>query len=77
MHKMTLIGAYGRTYATRTDAARDWALGKDFKIEGGPYCSIRDFDTMTEYGMPIEIRIANGKPLALFAGRRDTLAGII
>jgi hypothetical protein len=36
-----LIGAYGRK-ATLAD----WLAGKDFKIQGGPYCSIRDIAQM-------------------------------
>lgn len=42
---ITLVGAYGRA-ATR----RDWDSGKDFKIYGGPYCSIRDVSKMREMG---------------------------
>ena len=41
----TVMGAYGRAskYKTRTKVVTDWKAGKDFKIYGGPYCSIRDF----------------------------------
>jgi hypothetical protein len=77
MRKMTLLGAYGRAYRTRTDAARDWAQGKDFMIMNGPYCSIRDLEVMKEYGMPIEIRISHGEPLVVYEGKRDILAGLI
>jgi hypothetical protein len=77
MRKMVLIGAYGRAYRTRTDAARDWAQGKDFMIMNGPYCSIRDLETMRSYGMPIEIHISHGEPLVVYDGARDPLAGII
>lgn len=35
------MGAYGRE-ARRSD----WAAGKDFKIVGGPYFSIRDIDKL-------------------------------
>ena len=77
MRKMTLIGAYGRNYGTRTEAGRDWVQGKDFQILNGPYCSIRDLEVMKDYGVPIEIHIANGKPLTVFAGKRDPLAGLI
>ena len=42
---LELHGAYGRdTNMT------DWAEGKDFKILGGPYCSIRDLDFMMRDG---------------------------
>lgn len=41
---LCLIPAYGRDYATEEDLLKDWNDGKDFKMAGGPYCSIRDFD---------------------------------
>ncbi len=38
-----LIGAYGR------DAnLQDWEAGKDFKVLGGPYCSIRDLNNLRQ-----------------------------
>jgi len=37
-----LVPAYGRNYQTEAEALKDWNAGKDFKIAGGPYCSIRD-----------------------------------
>ncbi len=40
---MTLIPAYGRKGRTPEAMLADWNAGKDFKIFGGPYCSIRDF----------------------------------
>jgi len=39
---MTLIPAYGRKGRTAEAMLADWNAGKDFKIFGGPYCSIRD-----------------------------------
>lgn len=39
---LILIPAYGRKYNTEADVMHDWISGKDFKISGGPYCSIRD-----------------------------------
>lgn len=51
---MNLIPAYGRNYNTASEALEDWANGKDFKIYGGPYCSIRDKVQLEEYG-PITI----------------------
>lgn len=41
-----LTAAYGRSYATAEAALCAWKEGKDFKIMGGPYCSIRDFEKM-------------------------------
>jgi len=39
---MYLVPAYGRNYASKQEAIEDWIAGKDFKIVGGPYCSVRD-----------------------------------
>lgn len=47
---MNLIPAYGRLYKTEAEALKDWSEGKDFKIYGGPYCSIRDKVELEEYG---------------------------
>lgn len=46
--QLCLVGAYGRSYETKKDAVRDWEAGLDFKIQGGPYCSIRDLDYLVE-----------------------------
>jgi hypothetical protein len=29
---------------SREDIIKDWREGKDFRIEDGPYCSIRDIE---------------------------------
>jgi hypothetical protein len=29
---------------TREEIIEDWKAGKDFRIESGPYCSIRDIE---------------------------------
>lgn len=42
MDVLTITPAYGRTYATPEAALQDWLHGKDFKILGGPYLSIRN-----------------------------------
>ena len=64
---LELIGAYGRTYATRNDASRDWVQGKDFKIKGGgPYCSVRDIEVMRRMHEHAIIVIAQGEPLSLW-----------
>ena len=36
--------AYGRQYKTSQEAKADWDAGKDFKIVGGSYLSIRDIN---------------------------------
>lgn len=46
--QLCLVGAYGRSYATKKDAVRDWEAGLDFKIQGGPYCSICDLDYLVD-----------------------------
>ena len=53
---LELKGAYGR----ETDM-EDWENGKDFKITGGPYCSIRDIEEMKKEGFDlIEFRKHDG-----------------
>jgi hypothetical protein len=45
-----LIGAYGRNYETVEKMINDWLDGKDFKIVGGPYCSVRDVELLKQDG---------------------------
>lgn len=45
-----LIGAYGRQCLDIQETKQQWEAGKDFKIDGGPYCSIRDIEKMRERG---------------------------
>jgi hypothetical protein len=45
-----LTGAYGRDYNTPEGARADWHAGKDFRITGGPYCSVRDKALLFEKG---------------------------
>ena len=47
---ITIKGAYGRTYKDWTEAETDWVSGKDFKIVGGPYMSVRDLDRLIKDG---------------------------
>lgn len=62
MRTVILIPAYGRVYKSWKAARADWDEGKDFKIEGGPYCSKRDeealniqFDEIViKYGVHLE-----------------------
>lgn len=47
MLNLILMPAYGRRYRNNSDALADWNSGKDFRIVGGgPYCSIRDLDSL-------------------------------
>lgn len=39
---LNLLPAYGRVYGNAEEALEAWRSGKDFKIVGGNYCSIRD-----------------------------------
>ncbi len=41
-----LFPGYGRAYPDNLAMLRDWEAGKDFRIAGGPYCSIRDLETL-------------------------------
>lgn len=45
-----LIGAYGRDYFSENIVLDDWMGGKDFKVVGGPYCSIRDIAALKTRG---------------------------
>jgi hypothetical protein len=45
---LILIAAYGRRYGTAKAALADWEAGKDFRIDGGPYTSIRDIKAIIE-----------------------------
>lgn len=58
--QMVLFGAYGRTYETKKDAIRDWEQGLDFKIAGGPYCSIRDLDMLADSASGVFIQTKQG-----------------
>ena len=53
-----LYGAYGRKASLD-----DWLAGKDFKIESGPYCSIRDMEQMQKTNT-IYLMVP-GKPLKI------------
>lgn len=64
--RITLIGAYGRTY-TNTDAMfKDWRDGKDFKICNGPYCSIRDISIMLRLNDTVELMLNTGERICLY-----------
>lgn len=38
----SLVPAYGRIYKSGRDAVNAWRTGADFRVVGGPYCSVRD-----------------------------------
>lgn len=71
---LELRGAYGR----ETSLA-DWKAGKDFKIEGGPYCSIRDVEAIRAEGFDlIEFRSRTGSyihTIVLNPVLRDRITG--
>lgn len=60
---LSLIPAYGRTYASRKAALADWEAGKDFKPTGlaaqqcGTYCSVRNAQALRDRGFThLELR---------------------
>lgn len=48
LNRVYLVPAYGRTYSSPEAVLEHWHAGKDFKIDGGPYCSIRDRQGIAE-----------------------------
>ena len=47
MLKLELLPAvWNGTYNKKETALKSWNSGKDFKIPGGPYCSIRDSELL-------------------------------
>jgi len=63
---LILVPAYGRSYSNEAEALIDWNAGKDFKIEGGPYCSQDDLDSMKEnISKIISIRVSPGLYLSV------------
>lgn len=50
-NRLMVLPAYGRNYTTEDAALQDWFCGKDFKIAGGPYFSIRDKNTLAGEGI--------------------------
>ena len=56
MQTLILTPAYGRRYNHKAEALADWKAGRDFKIVGGPYCSIRDIVVMKRMHNVIVIR---------------------
>ena len=56
---VVLLPAYGRTYETIEAAEKDWDAGKDFRILGGPYCSIRDKALLNDMGHDVALIVGN------------------
>lgn len=63
-NRIILQGAYGRNYINPMQAYTDWYAGKDFKIEGGPYCSNRDEDMLRDMGQ-LWFRVGQGQLVVL------------
>ena len=42
LNALYLVGAYGRQYDTKELMVADWLAGKDFRLQGGQYMSIRE-----------------------------------
>lgn len=63
--RLTLIGAYGRTYTTKDAILKDWQNGKDFKICLGPYCSIRDIGVMMRMNDTVELMLTTGERIPI------------
>jgi hypothetical protein len=51
MTQILIIPAYGRKYLNKEDLLKDWDSGKDFKLCGGPYLSVRDIYKLKEDGI--------------------------
>jgi hypothetical protein len=60
-----LTGAYGRTYSDKESVTKAWESGKDFKILHGPYCSIRDIDTLRRLHEVIFIHYGDGEVIRI------------
>lgn len=69
MNTIILLPAYGRKYHSLADAMLDWLNGKDFKIENGPYCSVRNVSHMAMRYTRIMIRLDSGEPVTLVDSR--------
>ena len=64
-YKLTLIGAYGRTYTTKDAILKDWNAGKDFAVCNGPYCSIRDLPHMVRLNDYVELMCNTGERIPI------------
>lgn len=70
MNKISLIlAAWYPRIATIDEALEAWKSGKDFKIVGGSYCSIRDFDLLKTRFNKIDLLTVLGT-VTLYADKR-------
>ena len=53
---ITIVPAYGRTYATTGKLLEAWEAGKDFMVYGGQYCSIRDLPRLRDEASSVILR---------------------
>lgn len=44
--ELILVPAYGARYTSKEDMVKGWNSGKDFRIISGPYCSVRDINSL-------------------------------
>ena len=58
--QIVLVPAYGRKYKNKEAAVVDWYAGKDFKIDNGPYTSIRNINYLKETSSGVYISWGNG-----------------
>lgn len=66
-HQVILTPAYGRKYHSEADVRLDWLNGKDFKIQNGPYCSIRDINALRMTNTHVLIKFSDGAFSEIFA----------
>ena len=53
------VPAYGRVYETESALLSDWHDGKDFRLVGGAYFSIRDVDALV-HNLHIDVLMIDG-----------------
>ncbi len=59
---IALIPAYGRTFKNADAAKNDWHSGRDWKIYGGPYTSVRDAEKLLAEYVVIQLHWAYPNP---------------
>lgn len=57
---LVLVPANGRQYFSDDEVLEDWRKGVDFKLQKGPYCSIRDVKLILEKYDKITINYYRG-----------------
>jgi len=67
---IVLVPAYGRMYKSKKELMRDWEGGKDFMIQFGPYCSIRDKDSMIKEFGAIELVYGVERELSYYINKK-------